>query len=107
MNKIVKCEYCKKMYYCETTYLGGCTYGELWEEKKQHLVHTIDESKTKRELEKPITDLSKLIGQKWFKSLDELAEKVGVPVNIIKNVVNGKKVRSWNERRIRDFLEKL
>ncbi len=67
-----------------------------------------DELETKIMLKKPITPLSKLIGQKWFLSLDKLAEKSGVSVCTLKKVLNGYGYVSEKcEQKIRDFLEKL
>lgn len=35
VNKIIKCEDCQEMYYCEYTYLGGCTDGKQWNKKEK------------------------------------------------------------------------
>ena len=34
MEKYVECQNCQEQYDCERTYLGGCTDGKEWEEKK-------------------------------------------------------------------------
>ncbi len=34
MDKYVECQNCQEQYDCERTYLGGCTDGKEWKEKK-------------------------------------------------------------------------
>lgn len=108
MSDFVKCEHCKEMYHCERTYLGGCTYGEVWDEKKQSPSgETFAEKSTKYMLNAPITELSKLIGRKWFLPLEQLAERSGVAERWITQAVRGEEIGRHVEQKIRDFLEGL
>jgi hypothetical protein len=66
-----------------------------------------DERILKIMMSKPVTPLSRLIGQKWYLPLDKLAEQTGVKITTIQHAVNGKPIQPWNERKIREFLEKL
>lgn len=65
------------------------------------------ERSTKIMIKKPITELSRLIGQKWFLPLEKLSEKSGVPLQIIKRAVGGDNIRIDNERKICKALEEL
>lgn len=58
-------------------------------------------------LNTPITDLSRLIGQKWFLPLEKLAEASGVSMYTLSRAVRGEKIVAWCEERIRKVLEKL
>lgn len=58
-------------------------------------------------METPVTELSQLIGQKWFLPLEQLAEQSGVAKRWITLAVRGEKIGQHVERKIRDFLEKL
>lgn len=62
---------------------------------------------TKIMLSKPITDLSRLIGEKWFLPLEKLAEESGVSLKIIIKAVHGESIWIVNEKKIRKVLEKL
>lgn len=63
---------------------------------------------TKRMLAMPITDLSRLIGRKWFLPLRTLAERSGVPLYTIYRAVEGGKLKAHNhEQKLRMFLETL
>ena len=46
MGKYIDCKDCQEQYDCERTYLGGCTDGKKWEEKKltdEQLIHNLEE----------------------------------------------------------------
>ena len=107
MGRPIKCEHCKLMYDCEYTYLGECTNGQLWDSLKRQCVNTPEELSTKDMLSKPITDLAKLIGQKWFLPLENLAEETGVAKKWVTQAVRGGKVGKHVEQQLRDFLGKL
>ena len=66
-----------------------------------------DERSTKIMMERPITELSRLIGEKWFLSIDLLAEKCGVNKRWISQALNGGEIGRHIEQKIRDYLEKL
>ena len=66
-----------------------------------------DERTYKIMMSKPITDLSRLIGSKWFLPLERLAEKSGVSMTVITRAVHGEEIAPWNEKKIRKVLEKL
>lgn len=66
---------------------------------------TYEERTTKIMLARPITDLSRFIGEKWFLSIDLLAEKCGVNKRWISQTLNGGKVSKKIEQKIRNFLE--
>ena len=58
-------------------------------------------------MEKPIAELSRLIGAKWFRPLDELAEKADVPMRWVTQAVRGGKIPPEFERKLREVLESL
>ena len=58
-------------------------------------------------MEKPITELSRLIGAKWFLPLEELQKKTGVPMRWITQAVRGGKIPAEYEKKIREVLESL
>jgi predicted transcriptional regulator len=60
---------------------------------------------TREMLQKPITELSRLIADKWFLSLQTLSERTGVPVSVIEHALEGGKIRADNERKLRSYLE--
>ena len=71
----------------------------------EYIVTGTDENITKRMLSLPKTDISKLIGQKWFLTLEKLSERTGVSVSILEGAVEGQKIHISNERKIRRYLE--
>jgi hypothetical protein len=62
---------------------------------------------TMQMLKKPITPLSRLIGHKWFTSTERLAEQSGVGLSIVQRALEGIKIASPNERKLRAVLERL
>ena len=58
-------------------------------------------------LEKPITELSRLIGAKWFRPLDELAKKADIAMKWVTQAVRGGKIPPEFERKLREVLESL
>ena len=60
---------------------------------------------TKIMMSKPITDLARLIGRKWFLPLEKLAERSGVSVWAILKILNGEKVAETIADKLRHFLE--
>ena len=66
-----------------------------------------DERSTKIMMNKPITELSRFIGSKWFLSTERLAEKSGVPYTTIRKAVEGEKIAPHHEEKLRLFLDKL
>lgn len=63
------------------------------------------ENATKAMMETPITDLSRLIGAKWFLPLEELSKKSGVAMRWITQAVRGGKIHPNIEKKIREVLE--
>lgn len=72
-----------------------------------HIIDGCEQACTKRMLEMPITELSKLIGAKWFLPLEKLSEKSNVPLGTIKGAVAGRKILPRHEKRLRELLEEL
>ena len=72
---------------------------------KQENRNGYDVRSTKIMMERPITELSQLIGEKWFLSIELLAEKCGVNKRWISQALNGGKVSKKIEQKIRNFLE--
>ena len=66
---------------------------------------TYDERTTKIMMRKPVTELSRFIGSKWFLTLDKLAERTGVSLGVITAAVEDKPIRPWNEAKIRRYLD--
>ena len=60
---------------------------------------------TKQMIERPISPLARLIGNKWFMSGEMLAERVGVSADAISRLLNGDKVGEKTENKIRTYLE--
>ena len=60
-----------------------------------------------RMIHAPKTEIAKLIGQKWFNTLDKLSKESGVALNVLKKAVQGKKIAGYNERKLRAFLSEL
>ncbi len=58
-------------------------------------------------LHAPKSDLARLLGDKWFLSLERLAEMAGVPLKSAIRAAQGKHLHSYNERKIRKVLDKL
>lgn len=55
----------------------------------------------------PKTDLSRLMGAKWFLSLEKLADRSGVPLGVVLRAVRGERLHPSNERKIRKVLDEL
>ena len=64
-----------------------------------------DQRTTSIMLNTPITDLSRLIGAKWFLTIEQLSEQSGVPFPSVQKAVQGKPIRPCYEQRLREFLE--
>ena len=58
-------------------------------------------------LDTPKTDLSRLMGAKWFLSLEKLAERADVPIGVVLRAVRGERLHPSNERKIRKVLNEL
>ena len=67
--------------------------------------NTYEERSTKIMLEKPITPLARLIGRKWFLTIEELAERAGVSVHTLSRVLQGERIGAETERKLTAFLE--
>lgn len=65
------------------------------------------EYETKIMMSKPITELSKLMGRKWFLTLEKLSEQSGVSLWAVHKAVNGEKIAPQAEEKLRAFLEGL
>ena len=65
-----------------------------------------EERNTRIMMEMPITDLSRLIGEKWFLPLEKLAEESDVSLSIVIKAVHGNKIGYWSEKKIRRVLNK-
>lgn len=68
---------------------------------------TSEERLTKIMTSKPITDISRLIGRKWYLPLEQLAEQSGVRLYSILKAVKGENITPLNEKNLRTFLERL
>lgn len=53
------------------------------------------------------TELSRLIGRKWFLSAEKLSEQSGVPISVVCKASKGEKIAPKQEKRLRLFLERL
>ena len=62
---------------------------------------------TRRMMAIPITALAKLIGAKWYSSVEKLADAAGVPKYAVTSAINGKRAFPKHEKKLRDFLESL
>lgn len=62
------------------------------------------DKKTQPEWHLPITELSRLIGAKWFLPIERLAAMAGVSMDTIKKALRGKRIHICDERKIRKFL---
>ena len=62
---------------------------------------------TKEMMDKPITELSRLIGSKCFLPLDKFANEVGVYKGWLTRALRGEKIPPAIEKKIREALEKL
>lgn len=58
-------------------------------------------------MDKPITELSRLIGAKWFRPLEELAKEAGVGMRWITQAVRGGSIPSNIEKKLREALDNL
>ena len=101
MSKLIECVNCKNMYDCERTYLGGCTDGEEWADSCD--TSAVQSKKTM--VTAPLKKLSRLIGSKWFLSLDQLAARSGVAKDTIRKAMADEPVLPRYEKKLRDFLE--
>ena len=52
-----------------------------------------------------MTDIQKLIGQKWFLPLDRLAERTGIKRVTILRALRGGAIYPAYERKLKEFLE--
>ena len=66
---------------------------------------TYDKRTTEIMLKKPITKLARLIGRKWFLSLETLVERTGVPLGTIKRAVEGEYIGGDNGQKLTAYLE--
>ena len=66
-----------------------------------------DEYTLKIMLLTPKSELSRLIAEKWYLSLERLAEESGVPLKTIIRAVRGQKIRHDYEKKLRRVLDKL
>lgn len=66
-----------------------------------------EERRTRDMMDTPVTDLARLIGQKWYLPLDDLAKEAGVRPRFVTQAVRGKAIGSYVEQKIRDVLESL
>ena len=62
---------------------------------------------TEAMMKTPVTELSRLIVQNWLGSLESLAEKAGVSVQVVSKAVKGGTLQPQNEKKIREALEGL
>ena len=53
------------------------------------------------------TELQRLIGEKWFLTLERLGEEIGVSGWTIQKAFHGEKILPQTEERLRKYLEKL
>ena len=56
---------------------------------------------------KPITELGKLIGANWFRPLDELSVKAGVPMRYITMAIHGSDIPSKHVETLKGFFKTL
>lgn len=52
-----------------------------------------------------MTDTQKLIAEKWFLTLDRLAERTGLARSTLGRIVRGYHVGEESERKVRKYLE--
>jgi hypothetical protein len=57
-------------------------------------------NETKLMMSRPITELSRLIGMKWFRPLDKLAARADIPIGAVINVVEGRAIRPSYEKKL-------
>lgn len=57
--------------------------------------------------QKPVTELFRLIGEKWYLTIEELSKQSKVPTRWITQAVRGGKICEKFEQRLRTFLEEL
>ena len=74
---------------------------------KDHYGEAMLNEYTKAVLEIPITKLSRLIASKWFSTLEQLAEKSGVPFYSVQKALHGENISPRYEAKLRAFLENL
>lgn len=53
------------------------------------------------------SELAKLIGEKWFNTLDKLVEASGLGKHTLLSAIEGKKISPTYEKKLRAFLEQL
>ena len=58
-------------------------------------------------METPITDLSRLIGAKWFRPLEELAKEAEVAMRWVTQAIRGGKIPPNVEKKLREALDRL
>ena len=63
-----------------------------------------EERTTKIMLSKPITELSRLIGMKWFLPIEKLSQRSGVSLRIIYRALAGEKLTDYSKSKLMDFL---
>lgn len=63
-----------------------------------------DEYSTKEMLKKPITELARLIGEKWYLTIEQLAERSGVGVGSIKLALRGENIHPYQAKKLKKFL---
>ena len=63
-----------------------------------------EERTTKIMLSKPITELSRLIGMKWFLPIEKLSQRSGVSLRIIYSALAGEKLTDYSKSKLMDFL---
>ena len=66
-----------------------------------------DERSTKIMMNKPITELSRLIGAKWFLPLERLAKEAGIGIETCQKALYGKEILPRYEKKLRAFLDRL
>ena len=63
-----------------------------------------DEYSTKVMMAYPITPLARMIGRCWFLGPEKLAERAGVTVRVIQEVLRGRPIGRESERKIMEVL---
>lgn len=66
--------------------------------------NNMDEYSTKVMMAYPITPLARMIGRCWFLGPEKLAERAGVTVRAIQEVLRGREIGKESERRIKEAL---
>lgn len=71
----------------------------------EYIITKADEYSTREMLKRPITEIARLIGAKWFLPPERLSEKSGVALSVIRSAIRGEKIHICYERKLRKFLE--